>query len=187
MTGIGTVLADDPSLTLRTDELDLGEFARHVDPARLAQPLRVIVDSRLRTPAHARVLAAPGSVLITVSDVPGTDLPGGRDNVAWRAFPGVAGRVDLAAVLAALAERQVNEVLLEAGAALSGAMLQAGLIDELVIYVAPKLLGDRGRALFELPSALGLAAAVPLTIGELRAVGDDWRITARIRTADEEH
>jgi diaminohydroxyphosphoribosylaminopyrimidine deaminase/5-amino-6-(5-phosphoribosylamino)uracil reductase len=70
---------------------------------------------------------------------------------------------------------------LEAGAALSGALLQAGLIDELVIYVAPKLLGDRGRALFDLDAALSIDHAIPLIIEDLRAVGEDWRITARPR------
>ncbi len=182
LTGIGTVLADDPALTLRPDELDLGELAHHVDRNTIPQPLRVIVDSRGRTPAAARLLAVPGRVLIATAEGPGAHAEyEGRDAVERCSFPGAAGRVGLAELLAGLAQRQVNEVLLEAGAALSGAMLQAGLIDELVIYVAPKLLGDRGRALFDLREALGLGQAVPLVIEDMRAVGDDWRITARPR------
>ncbi|MGE0371608.1 MAG: bifunctional diaminohydroxyphosphoribosylaminopyrimidine deaminase/5-amino-6-(5-phosphoribosylamino)uracil reductase RibD, partial [Gammaproteobacteria bacterium] len=189
LTGIGTVLADDPALMLRPDELDLGELARHVDRNTIPQPLRVIVDSRGRTPAAARLLAAPGRVLIATAAADAGARAGsaGRDAVDRCGFPGAAGRVDLAGLLAGLAQRQVNEVLLEAGAALSGAMLQAGLIDELVIYVAPKLLGDRGRALFDLRGALGLGQAVPLAIEDVRAVGDDWRITARPRQSAELH
>lgn len=182
VTGIGTVLADDPELTLRPDELDLGELAHHVDRHAIAPPLRVVVDSRRRTPPSARLLAAPGRVLIASADGDGAhaDLAG-RDGVERVCLPGAGGRVDLAGLLAGLAQRQLNEVLLEAGAVLSGAMLEAGLIDELVLYVAPKLLGDRGRALFDLQQALELDQAVPLVIEDMRAVGEDWRITARAR------
>ncbi len=184
LTGIGTVLADDPRLTLRPDELDLGALARHVDPNSIPQPLRVIVDSHCRMPAGARLLTAPGPVLIATAD---RLAPCAReavgDLIENDGFPGPDGRVDLHALLAGLAQRQVNEVLLEAGAVLNGAMLQAGLIDEMVYYIAPKLLGDRGRALFNLPEALALAQAVPLVITDVRAVGDDWRITARPKSS----
>lgn len=180
VTGIGTVLADDPRLTLRPDELDLGELARHVDPASIPRPLRIVVDSHGRMPAGARLLAVPGPVLIATADAPGPrGAESSGDSIEYDRFPGPGGRVDLRALLAGLAQRQVNEVLLEAGATLSGAMLQAGLIDEMVLYIAPKLLGDRGRALFDLQDALTLAQAVPLVITDARAVGDDWRITAR--------
>jgi diaminohydroxyphosphoribosylaminopyrimidine deaminase/5-amino-6-(5-phosphoribosylamino)uracil reductase len=182
LTGIGTVLADDPSLTLRPDELELAELARHVDRRIIAPPLRVVVDSRFRIPVDARLLAAPGRVLIaTADDRSARTALAGKDNVEHGCFPGAGGRVDLAGLLAGLAQRQVNEVLLEAGAVLSGAMLQAGLIDEMVIYVAPKLLGDQGRALFDLRQVLDLDRAVPLVIEDVRAVGEDWRITARLR------
>lgn len=179
VTGIGTVLADDPALTLRPDELDPGEFAPHVDARTIPPPLRVIVDSRGRTPARARLLAAPGPVLIATAGAEG-DAEG---PVEYGCFPGPDGRVDLSALLAGLAQRQVNEVLLEAGAVLSGAMLRAGLIDELVLYIAPKLLGERGRALFDLGEVLALGQAVPLAIADLRAVGDDWRLTAHPKTS----
>jgi diaminohydroxyphosphoribosylaminopyrimidine deaminase/5-amino-6-(5-phosphoribosylamino)uracil reductase len=181
MTGIGTVLADDPALTLRLDELDLGEIERQVDRRAIAPPLRVVVDSTCRIPADARLLTAPGRALIATAC--GGDTRGeliGREGVECCSWPGRAGRVDLAALLAGLAQRQVNEVLLEAGPVLSGAMLQAGCIDELLIYVAPKLLGDQGRALFDLRQALDLDQAVPLVIDDVRAVGQDWRITARV-------
>lgn len=182
MSGSGTVLADDPALTLRPDELDLGELKRYVDKHSIAPPLRVIADSRGRMPASARLLASPGRVLIATAE----NCSGRADildagHIERHAFPDGQGRVDLAGLLAYLAQCQVNEVLLEAGAALSGAMLQADLIDELVIYVAPKLLGDRARALFDLREALALDQAVNLIIEDMRAVGEDWRVTARIR------
>lgn len=181
LTGIGTVLADDPALTLRPDELDLGELERHVDSRSIPPPLRVIVDSRCRLPENARLLAAPGPVLVAMADRrPECAEPVGGGRVERAILPSAGGRVDLPGLLSFLALRQVNEVLLEAGAALSGAMLQAGLIDELVLYVAPKLLGDQGRALFDLQQALSIDRAIPLIIKDLRAVGEDWRVTARV-------
>jgi diaminohydroxyphosphoribosylaminopyrimidine deaminase/5-amino-6-(5-phosphoribosylamino)uracil reductase len=180
MTGIGTVLADDPALTLRPEELDLHEIEHCIDKASIPPPWRVVADSRGRTPATARLLAAPGRVLIATADERQAATPA-ESRVERRGFRGGHGRVDLSGLLGYLAQCQVNEVLLEAGAALSGALLQAGLIDELVIYVAPKLLGDRGRALFDLPAALAIDHAVPLIIEDMRAVGEDWRVTARPR------
>jgi diaminohydroxyphosphoribosylaminopyrimidine deaminase/5-amino-6-(5-phosphoribosylamino)uracil reductase len=180
LTGIGTVLADDPALTLRPEELDLGELECHIDKSSIPPPWRVVADSRGRTPATARLLAAPGRVLIATADARHA-APRAEGRIERRGFHGDHGRVDLAGLLGYLAQCQVNEVLLEAGAALNGALLQAGLIDELVIYVAPKLLGDRGRALFDLDAALAIDRAVPLAIEDLRAVGEDWRITARPR------
>jgi len=83
-----------------------------------------------------------------------------------------------------LAEREINEVLLETGAILSGAVLHAGIVDELVIYMAPKLMGDGARGLFHMPGLDKLADAVALEIRDIRAVGRDWRITARVQAAD---
>lgn len=182
MTGIGTVLADDPSLTVRPDELNLGEDEPYIDKGDILQPLRVVVDSRCRIPAASRLLFLPGEVLIaTAGDHPErADIAQGA-RVECRAFSGVQGRVDIAGLLVYLAQRQVNEVLLEAGATLSGAMLRAGMIDELVIYAAPKLLGSRGRGLFDLGEINDLDQAVHLSIEDMRAVGDDWRVTARVR------
>ena len=171
MTGIGTVLADDPSLTVRLDELDDG----------FRQPLRVILDSCLRTPPDAKLLDLPGETLI----VTGAD---DADNEARLTRPGIRvvtlqlqdGQLDLPAVLQYLGTLQVNEVHLEAGATLCGALLQAGLIDELVIYMAPHLMGDAARGLFTLPGLEQMAQRIKLSINDIRAVGDDWRITARI-------
>ena len=171
MTGIGTVLADDPSLTLRID-------GQHED-AR--QPLRVILDSKLRIPPGAKLLDLPGETLIItgVADAE-NEARLTRTGVRIAMLPLQHGQLDLAAVLQHLGTLQINEVHLEAGATLCGAMLQAGLVDELVIYMAPHLMGDAARGLFALPGLEQMVQRVKLTITDIRAVGDDWRITANI-------
>ena len=172
MTGIGTVLLDDPLMTVRL-----------IDPLSAnRQPLRVIVDSHLRMPSQARLLAQPGRTLIVTSGVNAHNNAsietGSIDVIALD--PGDGG-VDLKAALSYLADRAVNEVLLEAGATLSGAMLRAGLIDELVLYMAPVLLGDGARGLFKLPGLDKMEQRLGLEIEDLRAVGQDWRITAKVK------
>jgi diaminohydroxyphosphoribosylaminopyrimidine deaminase / 5-amino-6-(5-phosphoribosylamino)uracil reductase len=181
MTGIGTVLADDPALTVRAEELFAVDGNAGIDRSRLRRPLRVIVDSRLRLPASARMLAQPGPVVIaTAAECERAGLPG-REGVEIRCFAANGdGRVDLAALLAFLAGRHVNELLLEAGPTLSGAMVAAGLVDELVIYLAPKMLGDSARGLFTLPGLERLDQAIGVTVADVRAVGENWRITARL-------
>jgi len=169
LTGMGTVRADDPALTLRLD----GECA---------QPLRVVLDARLETPAGARLLDGPGKTLIfTASDDAARAEPLRLTGATIARLPATAEGVDPAAALRYLAEQQVNEVLVEAGARLNGALLRAGLIDELIIYVAPKLMGDAARGLFHLPGLERMAEAVELEIADIRAVGRDWRITAQIK------
>jgi diaminohydroxyphosphoribosylaminopyrimidine deaminase / 5-amino-6-(5-phosphoribosylamino)uracil reductase len=172
MTGVETVLADDPSLTARPDD-------KAVEAIR--QPLRVILDSRLRTPSDAKLLGLPGSTLVltAVADAekkarllqPGVEIV---------TLPSQGRRVDLQAVLHYLGTREVNEVHLEAGATLCGALLHAGLLDELVIYMAPHLMGDMACGLFALPGLVSMDQRVPLSISDIRAVGEDWRITATV-------
>ncbi|MDX9740497.1 MAG: bifunctional diaminohydroxyphosphoribosylaminopyrimidine deaminase/5-amino-6-(5-phosphoribosylamino)uracil reductase RibD [Gammaproteobacteria bacterium] len=172
MTGIGTVLADNPSLTVRIGDAPVER-----------PPLRVIADSSLRLPAAARVLDGPGDTLIA-----GAIAAPQRGDLDARAGVEVirlgTGRVDLAALLSLLAERHINEVLLEAGPALCGAMVEAKLVDELVLYVAPKLLGDDARGMFALPGVDRLDRAIALVIDDVRAVGEDWRIVARLSSAE---
>ncbi|MDZ7754422.1 MAG: bifunctional diaminohydroxyphosphoribosylaminopyrimidine deaminase/5-amino-6-(5-phosphoribosylamino)uracil reductase RibD [Gammaproteobacteria bacterium] len=174
MTGIGTVLADDPSLNVRAG--DIGE----PEPAGgWRQPLRVIVDPRLSTPVDARILAQPGETLIATTaddeDIMEILTKAGAQVIR---FPGSPDHVDLPAVLRHLAKLEVNEVLLETGAILSGAMVCAGLVDELVVYMAPVLMGDKARGLFRTPEMDRMEDSIRLDITDLRAVGDDWRITA---------
>jgi diaminohydroxyphosphoribosylaminopyrimidine deaminase/5-amino-6-(5-phosphoribosylamino)uracil reductase len=171
MTGIGTVLADDPSLTVRLDGLDDG----------FRQPLRVILDSHLRTPPDARLLDSPGETLIiTGADDAVNETRLTRSGIRVVTLPVQAGRLDLPAVLQYLGTLQINEVHLEAGNTLCGALLQAGLVDELVIYMAPHLMGEAARGLFALPGLEQMAQRIKLSINDIRAVGDDWRISATV-------
>lgn len=182
MCGIGTVLADDPALTVRAGERSGPDDDALAAAAAIRQPMRVIVDSHGRTPADARLLKVSGRVLIASLNGSEASADGRSASAIERlCLPADAsGRVDLQALLHALAERHINELLLEAGPTLSGAMLSAGLVDELVIYMAPRLLGDRARGLFTLPWLDRLDQAVGIEISDMRAVGSDWRITARL-------
>jgi diaminohydroxyphosphoribosylaminopyrimidine deaminase / 5-amino-6-(5-phosphoribosylamino)uracil reductase len=164
LTGVGTVLQDDPQLTVRA-----------VETSR--QPLKLVIDRRGELPAGARMLAG-GPVIVFSAETP---------RVAWSAnvesivIPGPDGKVDLGAMLRLLAAREMNEVHVEAGAKLNGALLAAGLVDELLIYLAPCLIGDPARGMFDLPVPLQrLASRVRLRATEIVRVGDDWRVLARV-------
>lgn len=170
LTGVGTVLADDPALTVRT-----GGSPR--------QPLRVVLDSRLRTPAAARVLSGPGeSCLFALEGEAGEAAAmiatSPRTSIE-RVPAGADGRPALAEVLRRLAARQVNEIWAEAGPTLAGALLAAGLVDELVLYLAPTLLGPDARPLAQLPPLGRLADRPAWRIHDLRAIGPDARIMLR--------
>ncbi len=169
LTGSGTVLADDPHLNVR-----LPETAR--------QPLRVLLDTRLRTPPTARTLQLPGAVLIF------TAADNGPEQAALQAvgaeivrIPQTDRGLDLAAVMAELARRECNEVQVESGPTLAGVLLQAGLIDELILYLAPLLLGDQARGLFHLPELNRMSERTELEILETRMVGKDWRLRLKKR------
>jgi diaminohydroxyphosphoribosylaminopyrimidine deaminase/5-amino-6-(5-phosphoribosylamino)uracil reductase len=180
LTGSGTVLRDDPSLDARRE--DAG-----IDPKLgLKQPLRVIVDSRLRTPPTAKTLSLPGDVLVfTTRTADEAELQLERAGARVEHVPGGGEHCDLAAVLARLAELEVNDVWVEAGARLNGALLKAGLIDELILYMAPKLLGDSARGMFAVPALASLADGWSVTFDEFRKVGGDLRIVGRVgRPAD---
>lgn len=164
LTGIGTVQHDDPQLTVR-------------GVATPRQPLKVIVDRHGDLPANARVLA-DGEVLVVTASTPRTVWP---TTVRTMNLPDRDGRIDLAAMMAALAAEGINEVHVEAGARLNGALLAAGLVDELLVYLAPCLLGDDGRGMFALPAPLErLTDRTPLRITGVDRIGSDWRILARI-------
>jgi diaminohydroxyphosphoribosylaminopyrimidine deaminase/5-amino-6-(5-phosphoribosylamino)uracil reductase len=135
LTGLGTVLADDPRLT-----------ARVPGGAAVVPPLRVVLDHHGRLPRDCRLLDGEAATLVAHAD---DVVPDYGPAVEGFAVPRRDGHLDLLAVLAQLATRQVNEVQVEAGATLAGAFLRAGLLDELVLYVAPLLLGERGRPLFD--------------------------------------
>jgi len=166
VTGAGTVLADDPSMTVRLNGVT-------------RQPLRVIIDSNLSTPVDAKILKQPGDTLIlTCSDDEDALQLLKQAGAQVVVMEKTNARVDLSEVLTYLATQQINEVLLETGATLSGAMLQAGLIDELIFYVAPVVMGDNARGLFKLPGLEQMAERIELTIKEVHQVGNDLRIHA---------
>ena len=167
LTGIGTVLADDPSLNVRAFEIG-------------RQPLRVVLDSQLRMSPKAKMLALPGTTLVVTASNDAARAAALRQAGAEVQVLADKGRVDLAALMRMLAAREANEILVEAGATLSGALLEAGLVDELVLYQAPYLLGDAGRGLFRLANLTQMAARPALEIKDMRAIGQDWRLVARI-------
>ena len=178
VTGIGTLLADDPSMNVR---LGADEFPAlwPDEPAR--QPLRVVVDSHLRMPCDARMLQLPGATLIaTCEDSPRAIARANAAGAEVQVFPADPdGRVDLHILLCYLAEREINEVLIEAGPTLAGAALQAGLVDELLIYQAPHLMGDGARGLFHLPGLDRMDQRIALRIDDVRQIGVDLRLTLR--------
>jgi diaminohydroxyphosphoribosylaminopyrimidine deaminase/5-amino-6-(5-phosphoribosylamino)uracil reductase len=171
LTGIGTVLADDPSLDVRL-----------VPTAR--QPLRCVVDARLQTPPGARLFDSPSPVLLyTACEDRARRAPLAARGAEIVAVPALAdGRLDLAAVVADLAARQVNELHVEAGARLNGALLAAGEVDELLVYLAPALLGP-GRDMAALGPLASLADARRFEFVAAQPVGADLRILARRRAS----
>jgi diaminohydroxyphosphoribosylaminopyrimidine deaminase/5-amino-6-(5-phosphoribosylamino)uracil reductase len=175
LSGSGTVQADNPRLTVR-----LASNAHSSDAAGEVgfRPLRVILDSQLRTSANSHVL--DGSVPTLVYCQFGAI--GSRNTFEFvecvRAAE-VAGKIDLCAVLEDLARRGCNEVHVEAGPTLCGALFAAGLVDELLLYIAPLLLGDDGRPLLKLPILTDLADRWQLRTIEQRTIGSDWRLRLR--------
>jgi len=167
MTGSATVQADDPRLDVRL-------------PEATRQPLRVVLDTQLRTPPSARIVAPPGRLLVLTAN----------ENVARRAvlesagasvalLPAGPGGLDLAAAMRHLADLEVNELQVECGSTLAAALLTACLVDELVLYFAPTLLGVDARPLVRLTGITSMAERMELSIADLRRVGRDLRITLR--------
>jgi diaminohydroxyphosphoribosylaminopyrimidine deaminase/5-amino-6-(5-phosphoribosylamino)uracil reductase len=167
MTGSATVRFDDPRLDVRMPEV-------------IRQPLRVVLDTQLRTPPSARIVASPGRLLL---------LTASADEARKTALEAVGasverisagpGGLDLSAVMRRLAALEVNELQVECGSTLAGALLTARFVDELVLYLAPTLLGTDARPLAQLPGIVSMADRIDLSIADLRRVGPDLRITLR--------
>jgi len=168
LTGIGTVLADDPQLNVR-------------ELATTRQPLRVLVDNALRLPLDARLLQQSGVVVYTATSdaqkIAALEQAGARVVVLVDAN----GQVDAAAVLRDLAVQGCNEVLVEAGSKLNGTLLNAGLVDELVLYLAPQFLGDMARSMARLGELTNLDQRINLEWQDVRHIGKDLRIVARVK------
>ncbi len=178
LTGGGTVAKDDPQLNVRLP----GYTGK--------QPLRVIADSVLRTPPTAKIVTTPGKVLIATArgDQQRADAlraaAAGHCELEFATFNGADGRVDLRALLQYLAkEKQCNDLLVETGGMLSGAVMRAGVVDELILYVAPKLLGSDAQALLQLPGIRTLSEGIELEFLDVARVGKDCRMRLRVLSA----
>jgi diaminohydroxyphosphoribosylaminopyrimidine deaminase/5-amino-6-(5-phosphoribosylamino)uracil reductase len=169
LTGIGTVLADDPALNVRHEDLDTAG----------RQPLRAVLDSGLRLPLSAGMLALPGTTLVyCVDDSERRALvDAGADVVK---VGGAQNFVDSAAVLADLARREVNDVLVEAGPTVAGYLLSRNLVDELVIYQAPHIMGSETMTMFRTPGWQALSDRLTVEVADVRRIGRDIRVTARL-------
>lgn len=165
LTGVGTVLADDPQMTVRA--LEIGR-----------QPLRVIVDSNLRTPSSAKVLQGGALVVCAkLEEKAAAALQAVGAEILM--LPNPQGKVDLEALMRELATRGINELHVEGGSQLNGVLLELGLIDELLLYMSPVLLGGEARAMFDAPVLTEMAQGRKLNIQELTHIGQDIRIRAR--------
>ncbi len=174
LTGIGTVLADNPAMNVRLDNNQPGQNGQDGQPPG-RQPLRIIADSRWRTPPGSRILADPATAIIAgtrdVAVPPELEATGAQ----CISLPAVAGRTDLVALLSRLAEMELNEVQVEAGARLCGALLKNRLVDEILIYQAPQLLGEGGPGPFNFGPLESMDERTHLKLLESRRLGNDWR------------
>ena len=174
VTGVGTVLADDPQLTARRDMLE-GLDAFDLDFLEHSPARRVVLDGSLKTPADARVLAGKGAMLFTQRGGAAAALARFGEQTRIESLPAAGGRIDLAAMQARLAELECNEVLLECGPTLAADALARGLVDELWLYQAPVLLGAEARPLVELRLER-MAERLHLRLKDVTRVGDDLRL-----------
>jgi diaminohydroxyphosphoribosylaminopyrimidine deaminase/5-amino-6-(5-phosphoribosylamino)uracil reductase len=167
MTGVATVLADDPRLDLRL-------------PAATRQPLRIVLDTHLRTPPTARIVAPPGQLLVlTASGDAGRRSALEAAGARVELVPANADGLDLAAVMRQLGGLEINELQVESGPTLAGALLRAQLVDEMVLYLAPTLLGADAQPLVILSGVMSMAGRMEFAITDLRLVGRDVRILLR--------
>ena len=180
LTGVGTVLADDPSLNVRRDELELSEAQLLSNELNLqAPPLRIVLDSRRRMPPTAKLLGLDGRVVVySAVSAENSELLN-SENVDLR-LAGSGDRVDLQTVLESLAaEYQCNDVLIEAGPTLCGAFFQSKLVDELVVYIAPKLLGSDAKPLLDLVGITQMSAAPEFQIIETQQLDNDVKLVLK--------
>lgn len=165
LTGINTVLADDPALNARVDE-------------QVLQPVRVVLDTLLNMPVTAQMARLPGrSLILTCAQDEQKQRVLQQSGFEVYQLPEKNGRLDLHAVMSFLSQQQINELLVEAGSVLNGALLDEGLVDEYVIYMAPCILGDQGRGLFKLPGLQQMADKKQLKLLDVRQVGQDLKLT----------
>ena len=166
LTGAGTVRDDDPRLTVR-------------DVVTTRQPLRVVVDSKLETPPAAKILEGGGVLVAAAREDKAKIAALKAKGAEVIVMPNREGKVELGDLFRELARREVNEVHVEAGFRLNGSLVREGFVDELLVYLAPSIIGDKAQGMFELPEITELAGRRQLVISELRAIGSDIRVMAR--------
>ncbi len=171
LTGVDTVLVDNPSMNVRLQGVDV------------EQPMRVILDSSLKTPITAKLLTLPGRTVILTCSEDETKMQALKQVGAevYSVAANRQGRLDLEAVLQFLAEQQISDVLVEAGSILNGALMEQGLIDECVVYMAPSILGASGRGLFAMPNVSEMADKKQLQLLDVRKVGVDLRLRYKVQ------
>lgn len=172
-----TVLADDPSLNVRWQELGAAVQSDYPE-AELRQPVRVIIDSQNRLLPSQRLFALPGKVLLARTQADQALWPEQVRQLLVPAQPD--GQLDLTALMKALAAEDINHLWVEAGASLAGALLNAGLVDEFILYQAPKLMGSHGRSLIDLTQFTAMSQVPDVTLSDVRMVGADIRIRGTI-------
>ena len=181
LSGADTVLTDNPALNVRWSQLP-AEIQALYPEARLRQPLRVLVDSRQRLQPDAQLFSLPGPVLLARQQ-PQAGWPSQVEQVSLPLA--ASGKLDLHALLMELGARGVNELWVEAGRQLAGALVSAGLVDELILYLAPKLLGEGAQGLLALPPLDSLAQAWQFTLRDVQQIGADLRLTLEPRVGEE--
>jgi len=173
VTGLGSVLADDPCMNVRLSAADLGLE----DGVPVRQPLRVVMDSSARMPVDSRMLGLPGQTLVYVGEQAHANGLREAGALVEPVERDASGRLSWQAVLQSLARHEVNEVLLECGATLAGSALQARVVNELIVYMAPHLMGDAARGLVHLPGIEHLGQRISLQFTDVRILGEDLRLT----------
>ncbi len=174
LTGSGTVLFDNPSMNVRLNETDLG-----LDRGP-RQPLRVVLDSKLQTPHDANIFNVVGQTLLYTKSNKNKFI---NHNVEVIYQNGTATNIDLSKLLQDLGKREINEIHVEAGARLCGALLSQGLVDEIVLYTAPHIMGNTGKPLFHIPEIQAMSERITLDLKDVRQVGKDIRITLTPRAS----
>lgn len=175
LTGSGTVLDDNPSLNVRISPVEIGIKEERIKA--LKQPLRVVLDTDLKINNSAKMLGLEGNTLIyTCNDDTQKFQDLSQKNTEIKVMS--ENEISLKKVMADLASRQINEIHVEAGATLCGALLESHFVDEIVIYMAPTILGGDAKSLFNLPQLQSMKDKINLEMKDIRAVGNDWRITA---------
>lgn len=179
--GVDSVLSDDPSMTVRQADW-LGESPELWQQQPIRQPLRIVLDSQCRIPLNAKLLQQPGKTAIATTE---NSLKQYGDKISQLRNLGheviitnSGDQIDLPSLLRKLAKKEINEVLVETGPTLAGAFIQAGLVDELILYMAPKLMGHAAKPSLNLPGLDKMSDCLQLNLKDIRQVGEDLRIIA---------